>query len=194
MSASIDMQGTFSEKLGNEETLTRVKINDEKVLKEVYSAHYPAILRYILANQGSSSDAKDIYQEAFLAFWRNVQLDKFRAEHPQAIGSYLMRIAKNKWIDVLRKEKRLPVSPLEGKEVGETNATAVNTEEEQYLQQVKGHYRKMGEPCKELLYRFYFRKEMLRQIATHFSWTEATAKNNKYRCLQKLRDAVLNKS
>ncbi len=165
--------------------------NDADTLKDIYAANFPAIERYILANQGTSDDAKDIYQEAFLVLWRNIQLGRFVATHRGSAGGYLMQVARRKWIDVLRKEKKMRFSEI--KENHEANVAPVDehTEEDRYLDLVKKHYSSMGQPCKELLYRFYFRKERLREIAAYFSWTEPTAKNNKYRCLQKLRNAVL---
>jgi DNA-directed RNA polymerase specialized sigma24 family protein len=40
---------------------------------------------------------------------------------------------------------------------------------------------------------YYFMKQSMSKIAAVFSWTEATAKNNKYRCLQRLRNMVVGK-
>ena len=63
-------------------------------------------------------------------------------------------------------------------------------EEDAYLEKVKMHFAAMEAPCKEVLQRFYFLKQSMADIAAAFSWTDATAKNNKYRCLQKLRSMV----
>jgi len=171
----------------------RARIDDETILGEIYAANYPAVEKYVLANSGTRDDARDIYQEAFLAFWRNVQLNRFEPQHPNAISSYIMRIAKFKWIDVLRKKNNTIISGIDTDPADDTEVYKLEQDEEHYVTQVKIHYKNMGEPCKELLYRFYFKKEMLKQIAAHFSWTEATAKNNKYRCLLKLRNLVLNR-
>lgn len=169
--------------------LTKVKANDGRVLEEIYVAHYAAIERYILANNGNHADAKDIYQDAFLAFWRNVQLGRFETHHSNSIGSYLMRIVKNKWIDELRKQKKMKYSVLKY-DIEDVAGEVINPEEQEYMDVVKVYYQKMEEPCKTVLHKFYFEKDSLRHIASYFSWTEATAKNNKYRCLQKLRKAV----
>ena len=63
-------------------------------------------------------------------------------------------------------------------------------EDDIYMEKMKLHFARMGNPCKDVLHRFYFLKQSLSEIAADFSWTEATAKNNKYRCLQKLRGMV----
>ena len=167
--------------------------DEEKTLGEIYAANYPAIEKFILANSGTREDAKDIYQESFLSFWRNVQLSKFEAKHANAVRSYLLRIAKNKWIDVLRRNKKANVQQLEADLADEEILPGISQEQEEHLLRIRQHYKNMGEPCKELLYRFYFQKETLKQIASRFSWTDATAKNNKYRCLLKLRNLVVNK-
>src|SRR5690606_37932645 len=40
---------------------------------------------------------------------------------------------------------------------------------------VKKQYQQLGVRCKELLGRFYFRNQSLREIAAAFAWTEASA-------------------
>lgn len=171
--------------------VSSIKANDDKALRLLYVENYPKVKKYILHNSGSEDDAKDIYQEAFLAAWRNVQLDKFTALHEDSINNYLFQVAKNKWLDALRTQKRKKTSLVSEMEIAEM-PDLILTEEENYMEKIKSHFTAMGEPCKGLLQKFYFKKENLRQIADFFSWTEATAKNNKYRCLQKLRKAVLN--
>ena len=48
-------------------------------------------------------------------------------------------------------------------------------------------FKKLGKECKELLEVFYFEKKSLREIAAQFNIGEASARNKKYRCIQKLR-------
>lgn len=168
-------------------------INEHKAdaaLKELYLSNYLNIEKYILANHGTKEDAKDIYQEAFLVYWRNMKLGKFSTFHSNSISGYLLQIAKNKWIDILRREKRMNFVPLDEESQLYDLSEDLNEEEKDYIDIVKKHYDELGEPCKTLLKLFYFHKESMKEIAKFFSWTDATAKNNKYRCLQRLRDKV----
>jgi len=167
-----------------------IKSNSEVALSQLYTMGYPKVEQYILQNKGSVEDAKDIFQEAFLAAWRNVMLDRFSSQQEGSISAYLFTIAKNKWIDVLRQRKKIPVSSLDHNAADDLVDEV--PPEDQYIDAVKQKFEQMGSPCKELLKLFYFQKQSLRKIAEHFSWTEPTAKNNKYRCLQKLRAAVVN--
>ena len=63
-----------------------IKANDEAALKNLYKDNYYKIEMYVLNNNGTSEDAKDIYQEAFIAVWRNIQLDKFYPENENALS------------------------------------------------------------------------------------------------------------
>lgn len=83
-------------------TAVLIKQNDAATLKELYTANFVKVKRYVLKNSGDEQQAKDVYQEAFVAMWRNIKDDKFTAENETAINGYLFQIAKHKWLDYVR--------------------------------------------------------------------------------------------
>lgn len=175
-----------------------IKNNDEKALKSFYKRNFKKVEAYILHNNGTQEDAKDIYQEAFISVWRNIQTDKFAAQGESSLDGYLYRIAQNKWLDHLRSSSRknhfiqqdeVHILSSEPEDIIEQK-----NELERMIAQLKSSFLELGQNCKELLTGFYYEKKALKTIAAQFGWTEATAKNNKYRCLQKLRDIVNNKT
>jgi RNA polymerase sigma factor (sigma-70 family) len=168
----------------------RFKNNDEQVLKYMYVTNYAKIENYVISNSGTIDEAKDIYQEAFIVVWRNVQLNKVSFDTADSVNGYLFKVAQYKWIDELRRKGKKKIQTLTGTEVIADIGPATSKEENAYLEKVKIHFATVGTPCKEVLKRFYFLKQSMAEIASNFSWTEATAKNNKYRCLQKLRSMV----
>ncbi len=174
-----------------------IKANDDKFLKELYLRNFGKVRQYIIQNSGNEDDAKDIFQEAYIALWRNVQTDKFTPQSETSLDGYLYKIAQFKWIDHIRKnhnrqqefdtiEENLPI----------TNPSEVEFEEEFEIKilHIKSSFLELGKNCKELLSSFYYDKKPLKIIAKESGWTEATVKNNKYRCLQKLREIVRNKT
>jgi RNA polymerase sigma factor (sigma-70 family) len=175
------------------EQLTAIKANDEGALKAFYQQNFPKIRQYVIANHGSEDEAKDIYQEAFLAMWRNIQLDKFRAEGKDSLTGYLYRIAKNKWLDYLRSAqfKITGAMPADLEDVAEE---PTSKEDLQYIEAVKEKVKQLGDKCREVLRLFYYEKQSLKKIAEVFNWTEATAKNNKYRCIEQLRNLITRKA
>src|SRR5690606_9544345 len=170
-------------RLPNTSLVERIKSDDEVTLKNLYTSNYRLMERYVLRHSGSVDDAKDTYQEAFLAVWRNVQLGRFVPSVESDFAYYLTRVVKNKWIDSLRKAKGKRTIPIEEAQT-DSIAAAENTDEvDGYIDNVRLQYKNLGGRCRELLAGFYFKRKSLRDIASAFGWTESSAKNNKYRCL-----------
>ncbi len=171
------------------EQLKAVQNNDKVVMKSLYHANFKRVEAYILKNQGNEEEAKDIYQEAFIALWRNVQLNKFTPENSSSFSAYLYRIAQNKWIDYLRtcKSKKMYALP-DNIELDDKNE--ISQEENDLLDIIKEKLKELGDNCRTILTKFYYQKQSLREIAQLMNWTEATARNNKYRCIERLRSLV----
>lgn len=170
-----------------------LNISDNLDFTALYVNTFPLVKKFVLANNGNESDAGDICQEAFISLWRNIQMGKFEEKNDVSTAAYVLKIARYKWLDELRRRKRNNLLVADYPEEGEAGEQVLSDNDEQYLNKVVEHFQKMKQPCKDLLYRFYYLKERFSVIADHFGWTEASAKNNKYRCLQKLRDAIQQK-
>lgn len=181
------MQESTFNPFTQDQLLLGIKSNEPKVLKWLYHSQYPKIEKYVMANNGDEDQAKDLFQEAFIALWNNVKSDKLTPENGTAVTGYLYQIAKNKWLDYLRSSRYKNTTGLEThhdkseEEDYNLEASQSNVEEE---------FKKLGENCREILKRFYFQKESMETIAKAFNWTEATARNNKYRCIQRLKEKV----
>jgi RNA polymerase sigma factor (sigma-70 family) len=171
--------------------ISGIKENDDRVLQYIYTSNFSKIEHFVINNNGTDDDAKDIYQEAFLAVWRNIQMDKFIPANDTALSGYIYQIAKNKWIDQLRAKKGKKTVQMMDTDMPDIAVETSSEDEEDYLSAVKKHFESLGQQCKDLLGMFYYKKQSLREIAAFFSWTEASAKNNKYRCLQRLRNMVI---
>jgi RNA polymerase sigma factor (sigma-70 family) len=180
------------ENTGNQFTNSQIQTaavlaNDDKALDALYTANFYKTEAFVLANSGTADEAKDIYQEAFIAVWQNIKAGRFVPQNGSSLEAYLFQIVKYKWYDNLKAAKRMKLLPVEDNSFIEA---AYNEEEQNYIEKVEQHFKNLGEPCREVLTLFYFMKQSMQHIAAGFSWTEATAKNNKYRCLQRLRNMV----
>jgi RNA polymerase sigma factor (sigma-70 family) len=167
-----------------------VLANDDKALESLYTANFYKTEAFVIANSGTAEEAKDIYQEAFIAAWQNIKAGRFVPQNDSSLEAYLFQIAKYKWYDYLKAAKKINMIPVEDNGFIEA-AYNEEEEEENYIEKVQQHLKNLGEPCRQVLTLFYFMKQSMNKIAATFSWTEATAKNNKYRCLQRLRNMVV---
>ncbi|WP_396636882.1 RNA polymerase sigma factor [Maribacter sp. R77961] len=186
---------TLTEKyLQQEELVKAIKSNDENALDLLYQENYYKTEKYIIENSGSMEQAKDIYQEAFIAVWENVQNNKFVPKNKTALNGYLYTIAKNKWLDFLKSSRFKKTNGLEAVEHKIETEIETDSHEDsmtENLAKVMANFNEIGEGCKKILAVFYYEEKSLREIAFELNITEASARNKKYRCIEKLRALVL---
>lgn len=172
-----------------EELIQAIQTNQSDVLAMLYTEVFPKVRGYILQNSGDEDQAKDIFQEAFIVGWEQVKSGDFEPKNASAFQGFLFQVAKNKWLDWLRSSRYKKEISLDG--FGQNVAQEEEEEEiEIKYKQLKAAFSELGEGCQDLLNRFYFKKESLTELAQSNSWTAQTAKNNKYRCMEKLRKII----
>ena len=74
--------------------------NDPATIRALYAKHFPAIKQYVLQNSGTGNDAQDMFQEAMTVLWMSVKEGRLVPDADP--GGFLYRVAKNKWLDVVR--------------------------------------------------------------------------------------------
>ncbi|APQ16721.1 RNA polymerase sigma factor [Maribacter hydrothermalis] len=179
-----------------EELIKAIHNNNELLLKKLYQDNYYKTEKYILQNSGTLAEAKDIYQEAFIAVWENVQDNKFSPKNSTALNGYIYTIAKNKWLDQLKstyfkKTHKLDKYDHKLKSEPDTEFEENELEQDSKINKVVVQFKAIGKECQQLLTVFYYDNKPLKEIAAKLKLTEASTRNKKYRCLEKLRALVL---
>ena len=77
------------------EILERIGQGEEKALDYLYQKYYRMMVKMVVDNSGTEEEAKDIYQEALLAFWQKAASRKLVLT--SKISTYLYSICKNLW-------------------------------------------------------------------------------------------------
>ncbi|MDC7999700.1 sigma-70 family RNA polymerase sigma factor [Aequorivita todarodis] len=184
------MQETNNQKLKDlplNRTAVLIKQNDAATLKELYKTNFAKVKRYVLKNSGDEQQAKDVYQEAFVAMWRNVKDDKFSAESETAINGYLFKIAKYKWLDHVRSVKYKNTTFI-NREIEYDEPDTDETEaQNRKIKLIMESINQLGERCQLLLKLFYFERKSFKEIAEILVMDEASARNAKYRCQEQLK-------
>ncbi len=163
---------------------------DDKTFAFMYQHYFPQIQSLILKNSGNCDDANDIFQEGLVQLWINIQKESFQLKETTKISTYLYTVCRNLWISKLRKAKR--TVPLDSQSFSiEEELQIDELFQSQRIEALRQNFQKLGDKCKQLLTLFYYEKESLRNIAKIMDYEEKTAKNNKYRCMQKLRSITL---
>lgn len=171
----------------NKEIFEGIARKDNQTFLYLYKQHKDRIIHMVRKNSGADDEALDIFQEGIIALWSNIVQGKFQLQADTQIGTYLFALCRNIWISKLRKRKI--VKDID-EEVGIADAAQLDAMEEEYEQinELTLVIKQLGDACQKLLHLFYYKKSSLKEIAHEMGFTEKTAKNNKYRCMQNLKE------
>ena len=173
--------------LSTNRTLRLIKENDATTLRLLYKTNFAKVKRYVEKNNGDEEQAKDLYQEAFLAMWRNIKNDRFSAENDTAINGYLFKIAKYKWLDHVRSARYKNTTFINREIEYDEPDVEENELQNKKIKLVMDAVGNLGERCQRMLKLFYFERKSFREIAQIMEMDEASARNAKYRCQEQLR-------
>lgn len=169
-----------------EDLIAGIRSGDDHVLKLLYLRCFPSVQRMVTTNNGTPDEAADVFQEAMVVLHRNVGGGM---ELTCQVKTYLYSVARRLWLKELNRRKSN--TRMEDAE----EFIAINDEEAARAEQAEQNYQVMkdslmdlGEPCAELLKQFYITGRGMTEIAETFGYTNAdNAKNQKYKCLQRLK-------
>lgn len=158
-------------------------------INEIYRKNFPFIKSFIKQNNGTLEDAQDIFQEAVLIAWYNYRIGKFD-QSKGTIDAYVCTIAKNKWIDQLRKNKKYKVQNFQNFVEREEKNKHDYEEKEQKIAKLLFTFHQIGDKCKEILEAYYYQKQKLETIAEKFGTNADVIKTQKSRCLEKIKQMI----
>ncbi len=165
--------------------LERISRGDEKVLDHLYKKYYRMMTKVVLSNSGTEEEAKDVYQEALLAFWQKASSGKLVLT--SKISTYLYSICLNQWRKELDRKSRLSSEEVDGEEIQGHDA-------EERLRIVKECIDELGDVCKGVLTYYYFDGLGMQDIAEKMNFANTdTAKTKKYKCKKKLDSLIKSK-
>lgn len=172
-----------------------LRSGNNEILSALYKKYYTIVLKFIVNNSGSEEAAQDIYQETVIVLYENAQKPGFVLNCQ--LQTYIYSVAKRLWLKQLKKNgKTFLFKEDEENEVVDVNEDLSKHEEkENDLEKMNKSLQELGEPCATLMKDFYVHKLNMDEIAEKFGYTNAdNAKNQKYKCLQRLRKYFFEKT
>lgn len=161
--------------------------NEKGAIETIYRENYQLIQQLVIHNNGTEDDARDVFQEALIVLYEKAKSGEFEL-HCQ-VRTYLYSVSRRLWLKKLQQNRRFdsPVEDLEETVPVEEDLDTHNKLNNQYLI-MRAAMGKIGEPCKSLLEAFYVHHKNMLEIAAFFGYTNAdNAKNQKYKCLMRLK-------
>ncbi|MCW5900278.1 MAG: sigma-70 family RNA polymerase sigma factor [Flavobacteriales bacterium] len=164
--------------------MTGLRSNDAATVRQLYSDHFPAVRRMVLGNSGTVSDAQDMFQEAMAVLWLSVKEGRLVPDADP--GGFLFRVARNKWLDVVRSAAHRHMKVVHDERVLDQRAEPSDDLEER-LSRLRDVYEQLDDRCRSVLDRYYFERKDMATIAAELGVGEDSVRTMKYRCMMKLR-------
>jgi RNA polymerase sigma factor (sigma-70 family) len=167
--------------------VSEIRKKNEVALRELYKTNYPMIVNLICTNNGTEQEAKDVYQEAVIAFYERLQQEDFTLTC--RIKTYLYAVCRRLWLKRLAEKKRYNGNIPEAESFPgiEEEIESIEEKEERYSK-MSIALQGLGEPCRGIIEDFYIHDLSMEDIRVKYGYTNAdNAKNQKYKCLQRLK-------
>lgn len=172
----------------NEQLLLKGLVNnDSKAIDTIYKDNFNMVQAFILNNNGTYDDARDIFQEAMITLYEKAKSESFVLTCQ--IKTYIYSVCRRLWLKRLQQMGRFVVQ-------SESLEDTVPVEEDLQVHEKRNadfaimerSLGSLGEPCKSLLESYYIHKKGMTEISAEFGYTNAdNAKNQKYKCLMRLK-------
>ena len=164
------------------EVLARIIKGDESALDYLYKKYYRMMTKLVITNSGTEEEAKDIFQDALIVFWRKVTSGNLVLT--SKISTYIYSICLNLWRKELDRKSRQSNEHKDDVEY-------IDIDREERIRIVRKCINELGEICRRILMYYYFDGLSMSDIAEKIGYsTTDTAKTKKYKCKKKL-DALV---
>lgn len=178
----------MTQAIDEKDLIAGIRERDTQALELVYKRYYGSIAHFILQNNGTEQEAKDIYQEAIVLFYEKLQEPHFLLTCQ--IKTYIYSICRKMWLKVLRNKEKYTGKIEDFEEFipfeqGEDNE---NSEKETQFKCMEDAMKQLGEPCATILTDFYIEEKSMAEITEKMGYTNAdNTKTQKYKCLMRLK-------
>ncbi|MFM7022879.1 MAG: RNA polymerase sigma factor [Flavobacteriales bacterium] len=155
---------------------------EDRALLKLYK-NYAQAEYFLRSNGASREEALDVYQDALYILCKKVKEGDFKLT--SQLSTYLYSICKYIWKDQLVKKNRQVSFSFDVHD----ESVDYDGEDNEKTSLAEKALESIGEKCWELLKAFYHEGLSMASIALNFGFAnEKSAKNQKYKCLEKARD------
>ena len=170
-----------------------IKNKDSKTLNFLYKKYFSLVRSFVLNNNGTTDDAKDVFQEAVIAIFRYSQNENF--ELKCSFETFLYSICRTIWLNNLRNQ-RVHLNKIN--EISEfiifSSSTNEMIEESLEYKLYQKHFQRLSEECKKLL-QLFFDKVSYAEIAKLLGYSSVGfVKKKKFNCKEFLMKSIKNDS
>ncbi len=171
------------------EILTGIKAHDNQILKYLYKAFFPSVELFITTNNGTTDEAKDVFQEAVIIIYGKIRNDELIIK--KSFRSYFMVMIKLIWFKKMGREpQKSNDEELFENILDDNEDLEFKHEEAKKYNLYYKHFKKLRDDCKKIL-TLFLQKMPLNMIAKKIgSKSENYIKKRKHKCKEFLVDSI----
>jgi RNA polymerase sigma factor (sigma-70 family) len=162
-----------------------IKKGERSIALEKVYGNFPMVRKVVISGGGNEDDARDIFQDAILVFYRLAIKPDFILS--SSISTLLYSIGHKLWLKKYRDHESRKSSLSQGlPEAYDLQAEEIEDEEQERNRLSEKILEGLGEPCSTILKMFYYENFSMKEIASRLGYSnENTAKAQKYKCIER---------
>lgn len=167
-----------------EQLLQSLRQGQQEALRQLFERYYEDLVRRLYRLIPDQSTAEDLVQEVFVRLWeKRAELDI-----RQSLGAYLHRMAVNRALSYLRKQKtRRESYPKEAPKVGISAQAEQDLAAEELRQKIRRALQDLPARCREVFVLSRYEQLTYRQIAERLDISVKTVENQLSKALKIMR-------
>mgnify|MGYP001237801176 CR=1 FL=1 len=175
-----------------EQVIEGLKHKDPEILRHMYRAYSPMIVRHVRKNSGSEEDAQEMIQVTILECWSAVVNGRY--EDQGKLDHYVYKVCANCWREELRRRRNKPKDSLEDKAYGlkdssdESLAQAIV--KDRYLEAIQEGLQHLDSPCDDIIRMYHLENIQLQEVAVRMQYDYNNLRKRIFDCRKKLKTIV----
>lgn len=172
--------------------IDKIRSGDCDVIENIYKEYRNEFISWLMKTyKCQHADAREIFQSSVIAFYENVISNKLKLLSC-SIKTYLFAIGRKKYLEKVKSQRRFDQNLAEDALAHIPDMQSGDAMvKERRLEHIERCLQKLGEPGRTILELYYYQGKSMQQIAKMLKYKNSeTAKNLKYKCLNRLKKIV----
>jgi len=169
------------------QTFLGLRARDNHAYEILYKFYYPSVRHFIVKNNGTADDAKDIFQETLCVLLEKVPKDDFTLT--SSLKTYIFAISSNLWLKRLRDSNKMVKSDVDVYEKYLTDYEEAEADiHESNAARAMNVFKIITHKCITLLKAIFYDEKNIESVTKEFGYTNKhNAQNQKFKCLEQAR-------
>lgn len=176
--------------------LQRLQAGDYSYLKILYKDYRNEFVTWTQRHFNcEAEDAADVFQDTVIAFYKNVTHGKL-TELNSSVKTYLFAIGKRLLLKKFRTQSRIQLTDWEADPPVEQLDLGIwhTIEHEHQKKIIQTALQQIGEKCQKLILLFYYHRYSTEAVQRELEYnSEGVVRTQKRRCMQALREVIMEK-